>query len=352
MELAASDGDEANRMKAEFAVGLRPSLPIKALKVEEIRFGISKVIHESAEADSHVELTNRTPDTTTVIKLERADHAEIVELRCDTYLAASVFPDLPDEFQIVRFVARFLSATMGIRPSPDLPAGQLRMWFKWTFSSPRGTETVSLEDLGATARAALLLHSSHAAPIHMKLSSDNGKGFERTDTKADSGIDPSSLHYWTAIDRAHRLATRFRLTGAAIQAGPLLEQAEALEFLASCISGPRNTARFRGDVPLAETPDGDRVAMIVAPYVQISDYIIGFCVALVGTPSWSPLADGSQRLEVTEASMRIFKEFRVGSDAWKEFDLLQTFEAARKTLQEEGVLLVICPTEDEQPEPG
>ena len=47
MEIAASETDEGNLMKAEFAVGLRKRLPIKWFKAEEVRFEIPKVIFES-----------------------------------------------------------------------------------------------------------------------------------------------------------------------------------------------------------------------------------------------------------------------------------------------------------------
>ena len=347
--VAASEADDASRMKAELAVGLRDRLPVKALKAEEIRFGIAKTMLEENDVETYVELPNRQPDARTTITLEKRDHSEVLELLCDTYAAVAIFPDLPEKYRFVRCVARFVSVTWSHERSEALPEGQMMLTSTWVVAGPPESQLCNIEELGVAARAAMLLHSSAITPLSFTVQNVDGVGFSRTDLGGGGGIDPHCLYFWKAIDSAHRLATHFRLSREMeVDATLLATRANDLGFLASCLAQPGKPARFSGDGVLPGPIVAESAALIVAPFVQIGAYVVGLCVAIVGRPEFIPLGSNRYRIEVGDGSVRTMKEFCIPTARWTEADLADVMEVARRTLDGEGIALVIVPEDEPQ----
>jgi len=342
LALAATEEDEANRQRAEFAVGVAPILHLAAIRAEVVRFGITKLVHESKGEGCTLELIDRQPDFRAVVTFARSDHTRSVELACEGYAAEAVFSDLPEGFRFRRLVGKLFSALVRFERSPDLAPDQLVVAFEWKFTSPEIDERVTLRDLGVAAQAALLMHGSLAEPIKMRM--EGGLAFSKHDVSLDAGIDPDSLHYWTMVDFAARLASRFRLSpDTAVDANVLVAQSEGLRFLASSMDAPNKTARFRTDVRMLERatlPEAERAAVISAPYVIVDKHVVCFCVALVGVPVWSALPEGRHRLEIS-GSTRILEELCVPVDEWDGFDLNGVFEGLRTTLNAENIPFVI-----------
>lgn len=344
IEVAATREDEAHTMMADFAIGLLEELPLSLLRIEELRFGIRKPVDTPPPGcRTEIQFADRLPDAETTITLENADQSEVIQLRCDTYSSSNVFPDLPLRFQKIRFAAPLFTATMNIQPSDEVPEGMALMTFRWQFPPLATAAPTPLVDLGRAARAALLLHRSHMAPLRLTVATEGG-GFEREGFRANDHLDPESFECWTTIDRAHQIASWFRLAAdALVIPSSLLPQAQAIAFLSSVIVDKCSSASFRANVEVETLPDAERAALVTSTSVCIGERVIGACVALIGSPNWSPIGGCKHRLEVTGASTRIMKQFDVQATRWTEYDVGTAVAEARAALEDEGITIVICP---------
>lgn len=346
--IAGTEDEDPAEMMADFAVGLRPALPVRIIEAAETRFGISKPFDMSPPPDGRTEIqfVDRPPDEETLITIETADRNEVVHLRCATFASGRVFPDLPERYQKVRFVAPMFSATMQITPAPEAS-----MMLRWQFPAPESAGTVTLGDLGRAARAILLLHTSRENPVRLSVRGTRGS-FTRDDFSAShSVLTPDDLQAWTALDRAHQIAGRFRLSDDTLVVPRLLlKQRSALESLSVAMCGTVSDASFSATTTFAEPPTDTQAGITVLEAAVVGDRVLGAVVALVGTPQWAPLALGGYQMEATGAVAQVLRRFNVSREEWNDFDQRGTLEAARAELEQQGVSLVICPDDDYHPD--
>jgi hypothetical protein len=164
--IAAATEGEFHRLLARFAVGLEESLPIKDFKV-----ALKKTGGDAAEPAALAELSvgtitlqDRKPDGTTTMILSNRERSETVTLKLDTYVSGFVFPFLPKERQIARFVSPMLSFVWH-------PTDGDQAVFTTHFEMP-WDGTFTLTALSRVCRAARMFAEARTNGLHATLESD------------------------------------------------------------------------------------------------------------------------------------------------------------------------------------
>jgi hypothetical protein len=259
-----------------------------------------------------------------------------------------VLPKPTRRCRLIRLVSRLLSVTIRTRSTPDVPKNHVGVTLHWTFKGAVRGEKVPLAELGTAARAALLMHGSHTAPIRLSVAMNGIVGLARDDFAANSPLDASALQFWTAVDRAHRISAYFRLPpDTSMDVGEVLDQSRNIGLVAACLEPPLNSARFSAHTTALSPPLGDIAAVVTIHAVQFGDVVVGFALALVGSPTWTSLdTEGGFRLEVPDARMKVLRQFNVPALTWDGPSRSELLNEGRRLVEGEGVPLVLIPEED------
>jgi hypothetical protein len=97
-------------LAVDFAIGLIPRLPISALTVSDVRFGISHLLEDSPDLEGgSMEFTSVPSIGTTKLSFSNRKRTSSVMLECETYVPTLLFPKLPEQYFKARFVAPMVS---------------------------------------------------------------------------------------------------------------------------------------------------------------------------------------------------------------------------------------------------
>jgi hypothetical protein len=104
-------GDDRDlwRPLVDFAIGLRPDMPIADWRVDEVRFGIPKP-HSHGDDTKRAKLIHRrfSPTARADVIVRTEDHGESIPYTFDIFAPQSIFPFVPIEHTRMRYVAPFL----------------------------------------------------------------------------------------------------------------------------------------------------------------------------------------------------------------------------------------------------
>jgi hypothetical protein len=341
----ASTSDEADEMLTDLLVGLRNEIAFSTIETTEVRFDIPKLVAKGREGTLSID--SRPPDAETRLIVRKSDLSEMVELQCETFASHPYFPDIDERFHKIRFVAPFFSAVLrrvsDSTPSDEETEPTVSLNLSWMFGPIPRDEDCLLADLSAAARVAIMLQRSANEPIELGLVLEDHSAWQK-DFQARGALDPESFAFWSTIDAASRIAAHFRLSAKTrVDASSLLDQADAIRFLATTLERGNQTASFNASCNLEKPPDVDSAALVAVSSVRIGLGVVGRCIGFIGKPSWNKLSTNKLRIEVPTAQVRVMSEWQMPAADWSLAEESARIETTRQILERSGIQVVVTP---------
>jgi hypothetical protein len=331
----AADAATLHRQRAEWAVGLLERLPLSALKVTETRFGITKTVKEAENlADAYVEFNGLPSLGTTSITLSDREQTEAVTIACSTHLASMLFPDLPPEHNILRFVAPFVSFL-------SLPKNETFAAFHVKFKIPGKGAELPLRELSKVCKCVRLLtraqeHGLRADFILNNVSHSFGLGNPHFEP------DPEFLRLVSVVEAATSVAKFFDLDmDTIVDPGDLLRREFQVLLLAAGFEGTVATWDLRFGAEVDETVVGKMAAASLMGAMPLGQHVISAGFVFLGRAVFTRQPDGTATVGIDKPSVQLAFKQIIPRRQWTVATARSKMNAFVQNLGAEGVEILI-----------
>ena len=328
VKLRRDDPDAVAEAMADIAIGTRMSIDTVHVEVNRLIDGRKQPVKRMRRATFTVP---KPPSFgITKVRLRNARTGQEVVLEAETFIAERVFPNLPEKFRKVRFVAGPVSFVM----APSKTDANL-VTLHWHFNLP-SEGGLKLSDAIAPARALRLL----ASPLdeELRLAVDDMP----TDIALARGERVQSedvRRYANTIVAAWTIATAFSLPASLeVDVQTLLNEAERIALLAAPFADGPHDAEVGVTVAQGlRERNPSAVGILMNPSTRLGDYVVTGIIAVVGRPTWA--ASGTRaRLTIKDPHPKLMVRRMVRVKAWSRFDPMPMYDEAEASLSRDGVL--------------
>ena len=219
--LSAPDPQAHWSRLVDFAIGLRPTLPVEIFSAEEVRFEIAKPLHGEGVKLGGAQLRREsvTPTEQATLIVRTKDGAETIVYSFGVFVPQAVFPFIPPEFTRLRFVAPYLEIIL---------SASLKTSFK--IDMPSLDDSFDLNALAHALELPELLHRATPTGVALDLSIDGKKVSAVLETKDLRNPDVGFSRPASLIRRAWKAAIHAGLVSAKTSVRELLEQDTRIEM--------------------------------------------------------------------------------------------------------------------------
>jgi len=341
----ASSADEAKEMMVDLVVGLREEVPCSALKTADIRFNIEGPMQNLGEGTLSVDLT---PEDEAILELATNDGTERAVMKCDVFSSKPHLPDLEERFHKHRLVAPFFAVQFKVESaldedSPGRAAFHLNM--KWELGPIDWEGQHRLADLAAAGKACRILAKSQKEPVSITIQRRGRTILQRDNFQATALLDQGALAVWLTVVRAEQIARYYDLPDhLEVDLDTLMSRAKEVRLLADSLEALPRIFQWGATTTdsLALALD-QPISLLSVCVIKMNDWTVARCIALVGLPQWSAEEDGTFRLNVPGAELRVVCDARISAsiDGVEVFESLK--ELAMTQLNSEGIAVTVIP---------
>jgi hypothetical protein len=231
LSFSAKDDTTFFQQTADLAVGLRSTLPDEwHATVTDVRFGIEGTLKDFGPEAGEIEFRPRAQGVAS-LKALAVTGAVLGAAQCDVFRARSIFPFLPERFDMTRFVSAYVSCVVRA-----IEVGGVRgLSANFSFSIP-GDEPVRLDAVRGPLGIVSAFAHRRVAPVTIRLSIGAGT----FDLPLDSGeiLGDVDAEYFETLDHSLTICDAFDLPGATeVMLDDLAAQAQAVRFVSEVLKG-------------------------------------------------------------------------------------------------------------------
>lgn len=339
------EADDLYEMMADFAIGERDQLPVVGLRVQELRFGIASDIegHNSVR-DAFLSIPTIPSQMDLGIEASDEEGLETVSITCEVRMASNVFPFLPPKYRKIALVAGGFKCIL----APSAQLDQVRH-ATVSFHLPPPHRVGPLSE---ALDAAKLLRLTRRGSLHLVLVHDENRvEFGRSPAAwPDSQVTPEVLGYAAAIENAAIVMAAFGVPNdTPIRFGTLKEQEDGLRVLAA-IARPTGKPLTQCVTLGPKVAEVDRKATTAAvlwtQWLTFGNKVLLAVLNTSGEPRWETSPEGALQMMLT-AQVAQVRSVRVLSLAQaRRFDARPLIDQALRSLETEGIELVLHPPRD------
>ncbi len=300
----------ARTLMSDFAIGLVDELPIAALRHEEVRFGIPRLVRETEDSKGSMQLPDIPSIGPSTITVSNAMRSESVTFQCSkTHLSSVVFPFLPKEYWKVRFIAPGMSFVL----SPDNKKGIVTLTWRLTVK-----DVSPLDDLARTARLIRIYDNSRSEGICIEYAIEKT---HRESTQPKGGgerIDAEVVALARTFEDAALLASLYGIDpSTVVQPGRFGQLGTSISLLLAAFQG-KFLDLVETTVPTTNDLSGKKIAVLVCPFVVYGDRVLAAYVAIQGDSTWIPGTEGAGTVRIENGKALILSRWNVrGEDVRK-----------------------------------
>lgn len=325
--VSAKQSDALNEIMADFAIGMVDRLPVTALSVKEVRFGVATPIDAESSGENDIAVSDLPSVASTMLTIaSKKEPSQSVSLVCRTFVSDVVAPWLPPEARKIRFASDYCDLILK-------PGGGALSW-KVHVDEARH----SLTKLGKAARATLLLaHTQEDVRITMEDTASGRRSIIDQSTpmsKPDAGL----LDFGAVVDAAVVVAEDWGEHNVQVTPSELMSQRNRISLFRGLNDGTASASEVEAgvDEPHPEM-EGRSAAYVTTLPLGFGDRALWASMAIVGTAKWTPATDGGGTVSIVGGKLRLVEKGVIPRQKWTKKKAERFRKRAADVLDAEGI---------------